>query len=68
MVRIRERQPGAVEKEAQKMKQPRKPTLAEKKKMSEAGLNWKEWNVSASISSAMVLVRKKTGERKVLPL
>lgn len=48
------------------MKQPRKPTLDEKKKITAAGLDWKEWNVSASITNSMVLVNKKTKERKVV--
>ena len=48
------------------MKQPRKPTLAEKKKIAEAGLDWKEWSVKASITNSLLIVHKKTGERKVI--
>lgn len=46
------------------MKQPKRPTYEQKKLISKAGLGWHEWNVEYQIGSRMVLVNKKTGERK----
>ena len=45
----------------------RKPVREEKKKISAAGLDWKEWNVLASITNGILVVHKTTGERKVVP-
>ena len=48
------------------MKQPKKPTLAQKKLMTNAGLNWKTWNVHEEDNLSLVMVSKKSGTRRVI--
>ena len=48
------------------MKQPKKPTLVQKKAMTEAGLHWKTWNVASEDKISLVLISKKSGKRKVI--
>lgn len=45
------------------MKQPKKPTLYQKKVMRNNGLDWKEWMVTGE-DDYLHLVNKKTNERK----
>lgn len=48
------------------MKQPKKPTLAQKKIMTGAGLNWKTWNVVYEDNVSLTLISKKSGKRKII--
>lgn len=52
------------------MKQPKKPTLQQKKLISKAGLDWKEWNVVGLVQdesgSWLKLANKRTGEQKTI--
>lgn len=48
------------------MKQPKKPTLAQKRFMTESGLDWKTWNVAEETDDAMVLISKKSGRRRII--
>lgn len=48
------------------MKQPKKPTLAQKKAMTKVGLKWKTWNVASEDKCSIVLISKKSGKRKVI--
>lgn len=48
------------------MKQPKKPTLAQKKIMRKEGLDWKDWNVAQEDNLSITVVEKKTGKRKCL--
>lgn len=40
------------------MKQPKKPTLAQKKKISDAGLNWRNWAVMDDLVDKLVVINK----------
>lgn len=48
------------------MKQPKKPTLSQKKVIAQAGLEWKTWNVGGEDDNSMLLVSKKSGKRRVI--
>lgn len=48
------------------MKQPKKPTLAQKKIIRAAGLDWGTWNVSNEDNISMTLISKKTGKRRII--
>lgn len=48
------------------MKQPKKPTLAQKKIIKAAGLEWKTWNVADEDNISMTLISKKSGQRRVI--
>ena len=48
------------------MKQPKKPTLAQKKIINAAGLDWKTWNVHDEDNISLTLISKKSGRRRVL--
>lgn len=48
------------------MKQPKKPTLSQKKIMSENGLKWQTWNVLDEDNISLTLISKKSGKRKVI--
>lgn len=48
------------------MKQPKKPTLAQKKIIKAAGFDWKTWNVAEEDNISMTLISKKSGRRKVI--
>lgn len=48
------------------MKQPKKPTLAQKKIIVAAGLRWQTWNVASEDKISLVLISKKSGKRKVI--
>jgi len=48
------------------MKQPKKPTLAQKKIIKAAGLDWKTWNVADEDNISMTLISKKSGQRRVI--
>lgn len=48
------------------MKQPKKPTLAQKKVIGAAGLEWKTWNVAEEDKERIVLVSKKTGRKRTV--
>lgn len=48
------------------MKQPKRPTLQQKKLINKAGMDWKEWNVENQSDDRLVLIRKRTGERKTI--
>ncbi len=48
------------------MKQPKKPTLAQKKVITEAGLNWKTWNVASEDNISLLLISKKSGRKKLI--
>lgn len=62
-----ERAQKVVRKErGKKMKQPKKPTLAQKKIIKAAGLEWKTWNVADEDNISMTLISKKSGQRRVI--
>lgn len=48
------------------MKQPKKPTLAQKKMIAAAGYRWENWNVANEDNMAFTIVNKKTGKRRVI--
>lgn len=48
------------------MKQPKKPTLEQKKLMSEHGLRWKNWSVMSEDNISVLVISKKSGKRRVL--
>ena len=48
------------------MKQPKKPTLAQKQTMTKVGLKWKTWNVVSEDNNSIVLISKKSGKRRVI--
>ena len=48
------------------MKQPKKPTLAQKKIISAAGLEWRAWNVAGEDNISLTLISKKSGKRRVI--
>lgn len=48
------------------MKQPKKPTLAQKKIIAAAGLDWKNWSVLEEDNISLALISKKSGRRRVL--
>lgn len=48
------------------MKNPRKPTRAQKKIMIDAGLDWHTWLVVGEDNISLTLISKKSGRRRVL--
>lgn len=44
----------------------KKPTLAQKKIMKEAGLDWNTWNVAAEDDISITLISKKSGRKRVI--
>lgn len=52
------------------MKQPKKPTLAQKKMMSKAGLDWKKYGVIRERKDVpfpyLEVMERKTGERRTI--
>ena len=48
------------------MKNPRKPTRAQKKIITEAGLDWHTWLVIEEDNTSLKLISKKSGMRKVI--
>ena len=48
------------------MKQPKKPTLEQKKIMSKSGLDWKTWNVAYEDETSIHLVSKKSGQNRTV--
>lgn len=48
------------------MKNPKKPTRAQKKIISTAGLDWHTWLVTNEDSSTLTLISKKSGMKKVI--
>lgn len=48
------------------MKQPKKPTLAQKKILHVNELDWKEWNVLEEDEISLTVLRKADREKKVL--
>ena len=50
----------------EKMKQPKKPTLKQKKMISREGLDWRDWNVESENEIQFVIIHKRRNERKVI--
>ena len=48
------------------MKQPKKPTRAQKILIKAVGLDWKTWSVQEEDNISITLVSKKSGRRRVL--
>ena len=48
------------------MKQPKAPTLAQKKLIASAGLKWKNWSVVHENNVSMAIINKRSGCRRVL--
>lgn len=48
------------------MKQPKKPTLAQKKLMKENKPDWHNWMVAGEDNISMDIVSKKSGRKRVL--
>lgn len=48
------------------MKQPKKPTRAQKILIKAEGLDWKTWSVLEEDNISITLISKKSGMRKVL--
>lgn len=48
------------------LKQPKKPTLEQKKAIKAAGLDPKTWNVGNVDNISMTLISKKSGRKKVI--
>lgn len=48
------------------MRNPKRPTREQKKKIVAAGLDWMTWLVLEEDSQSMVLISKKSGRRRVL--
>ena len=48
------------------MKNPRKSTRAQKKIITEAGLDWHTWLVIEEDNTSLKLISKKSGMRKVI--
>ena len=48
------------------MKNPRKPTRAQKKIITETGLDWHTWLVIEEDNTSLKLISKKSGMRKVI--
>ena len=48
------------------MKQPKKPTLIQKKKISDAGLNWRNWAVVDDLEDRLILVNKMTKKKRTV--
>ncbi len=50
------------------MKQPKKPTYAQKLAITKKGLNANEYLVRSEVNDVLVIVHKETGEEKELKL
>ena len=48
------------------MKNPRKPMRAQKKIITEAGLDWHTWLVIEENNTSLKLISKKSGRKKVI--
>lgn len=48
------------------MKYPRKPNRNEKEMIAAEGLDWKEWNVDAISTSWIIVIHKRSREKKVI--
>lgn len=48
------------------MKQPKKPTLAQKKNIAAAGYRWENWSVAGEDKTSLTIVSKKARKRKVI--
>lgn len=48
------------------MKQPKKPTLAQKKLMDNAGLVWKSWSVVDETETELHVISKRSGQRRTI--
>ncbi len=48
------------------MKQPKAPTLSQKKIMSDAGLKWKNWSVLSEDNISLTVISKNSGRRRVI--
>ncbi len=48
------------------MKQPKRPTLAQKKLMKENKLDWHNWMVAHEDNMAITVISKKSGRKRVL--
>ena len=44
----------------------KKPTLAQKKIIKSAGLDWNTWNVAGEDNISITLISKKSGRRRVI--
>ena len=51
-----------------KVKQPKKPTLEQKKAIKAAGLDPKNWNVAKADETVIKLIRKKSGRSREIKL
>ena len=49
-----------------RMKQPKKPTLEQKKLMSENKLRWEHWSVLMEDNISITVISKRSGKRRVL--
>lgn len=48
------------------MKQPKKPTRAQKKIIQAAGLIWQNWSVADEDNISLTLISKKCGTKRVI--
>lgn len=48
------------------MKQPKKPTRAQKEIMKSAGLDWRNWSVAEEVVDQLTLISKKSGRRRTI--
>lgn len=48
------------------MKQPKKPTLAQKKLIVAAGLNWRNWAVADDLEDRLILANKMTKKKRTV--
>lgn len=48
------------------MKQPKAPTLVQKKLIASAGLKWKNWSVVHEDNMAITVMSKASGRRRVI--
>ena len=49
-----------------KRKMPKKPTREQKKRMSNAGFDWKQYLILESDNISMTAIHKQTGRRSVI--
>ena len=48
------------------MKNPKKPTRDQKRRIHDAGLNWNNWLVSSETGSELRILHKKSGKSRVI--
>lgn len=48
------------------MKQPKSPTLAQKKLIASAGLKWKNWSVVHEDNISITVINKESNRRRVI--